>query len=93
MTQELINWFNVMVKSTDAVAHPDRLDNMITALLAGAVTEHLENGQRSYRPNEQGEYEVRLFDISSIGYLAQCLEITAFEISRVILMPDGIQLK
>ena len=90
---ETDKWLNIMVKPAVPGAQPKRLDDHLTQTLPAAMTQHFENGQFNYRPNKQGEYEVRLFIPSFRGYLEIIVKYNAFEVARVIQMPEGIEIK
>ena len=93
MTNEADRWLNLMVRPAVPGAQPSRLDDHIMQMVPAAVSQHFENGKWRYKHNEQGEYEVRLHVPSLRGFLEQIIKHNAFEVSRVIQMPEGIEIK
>lgn len=89
MSQEMDTWLEIAVKPAVEGAKIARLDQHLTQQLPAAVTQHLENGQWSYKPNEQGEYEVRLFVPAFVSFVNVLIQHNAFEVVRAIEMPEG----
>lgn len=89
---EADKWLEINVKPTVPGAQVNRLDDHLTQSLPAAVTQHLERGEWSYRPNPNGEFEVRLFVPALRRITEGVIKHNSFEVTRIKEMPEGKEL-
>ncbi|MCL4354157.1 hypothetical protein M1349_01660 [Patescibacteria group bacterium] len=87
------NWRKIFIKPRHYEGmSPDRLDEFLMERLPAAVTQHLENGQYSYRPDSDGLYEVRLFQDNTLNnrFAATIIEHEGFiAVREEVHSPEG----
>jgi hypothetical protein len=93
MSQETDKWLEIAVKPTSPNAQVSRLDDHLTQSSPALVEQELKDGQFSYKPDKQGEYQVRCFVPAMLGFVDMIIKHNAFEIVRIKEMPEGKEIK
>lgn len=93
MSKEMNKWLEIAVKPTAPNAQVSGLDDHLTKSSLAMVGQHLEDGKWSYKPDAQGEYEVRCLVPAMLGYVDAIIQHNAFEIVRIKEMPEGKEIK
>ena len=64
----------------DTVGNVQALDEYLTKHVPAAITQHLERGEYFYKPEEDGCYELRLFQPQFVGMVRGFVDHFGFEV-------------